>query len=90
MQSDLPCYQDGYDLEIGSGTFIDGFEEGLIGKEIGSEVDLNLTFPEDYGVEELNGTDAVFHVTINYIAENPGLTDYLCETTPVGRCDFDI
>ena len=67
----------GYDLEIGSGSFIDGFEDGLIGKEIGSETDLNLTFPEDYGNEDLNGQDVVFHVTINYVAETPELTDEL-------------
>ena len=70
---------EGYDLVIGSGSFIDGFEDGLIGKEIGSEVDLNLTFPEDYGVEELNGADVVFHVTLNYIAELPELTDDLAK-----------
>ena len=68
---------EGYDLEIGSGSFIDGFEDGLIGKEIGSEVDLDLTFPEDYGVEDLNGADVVFHVTLNYVAETPELTDEL-------------
>lgn len=55
-----------YDLVIGSGTFIDGFEDGLIGKEIGKTVDLDLTFPENYGDEELNGADVVFTVTINY------------------------
>ena len=70
---------EGYDLEIGSGSFIDGFEDGLIGKEIGSEVDLNLTFPEDYGVDELNGADVVFHVTLNYISELPELTDELAK-----------
>ena len=70
---------EGYDLEIGSGTFIPGFEDGLIGKEIGSEVDLNLTFPEDYGVEDLNGEDVVFHVTLNYVAEIPELTDEIAK-----------
>ena len=44
---------EGYELEIGSGSFIDGFESGLIGVEIGKTVDLNLTFPEDYGNEEI-------------------------------------
>ena len=77
----------GYDLEIGSGSFIDGFEEGLIGKEIGSEVDLNLTFPEDYGVEDLNGADVVFHVTLNYIAEIPELTDELAKKLSGGEYD---
>ncbi len=57
----------GYDLVIGSGSFIDGFESGLIGKEIGSTVDLNLTFPEGYQSAELAGQAVVFTVTINYV-----------------------
>ena len=57
----------GYDLEIGSGSFIDGFEEGLVGVEIGDTVDLNLTFPKDYGNEELNGAAVVFTVKVNYV-----------------------
>lgn len=56
----------GYDLTIGSSTFIDGFEEGLVGKKIGSTVKLNLTFPSDYQNTELAGEDVVFTVTINY------------------------
>ena len=56
----------GYDLTIGSGAFIEGFEDGLLDKEIGSTVDLNLTFPKDYGNEELNGAAVVFTVKINY------------------------
>jgi len=55
-----------YDLTIGSGTFIDGFEEGLIGAKIGDTVNLNLTFPENYQSEELAGQDVVFVVTINF------------------------
>lgn len=55
------------DLTIGSGQFIDGFEEGLIGAELGSEVTLNLTFPEGYFEESLSGQPAVFDVTINKI-----------------------
>lgn len=58
---------DSYDLTIGSGTFIDGFEDGLIGKKVGETVDLNLTFPKDYTSEELAGQDVVFTVTIHYI-----------------------
>lgn len=58
---------EGYDLQIGSGTFIEGFEEGLIGKEIGGTYDLNLTFPEDYSSEDLAGQDVVFTVKINYV-----------------------
>lgn len=56
---------EGYDLVIGSGTFIDGFEEGLIGKKVGDKVSLDLTFPEDYSEESLAGKDVVFKVTIN-------------------------
>ncbi len=58
---------EGYDLELGSGTFIDGFEDGLIGKKIGTTVDINVTFPENYGNEELNGKAVVFTVKINYV-----------------------
>lgn len=57
----------GYNLEIGSDSFIDGFEDGLIGKKIGSTVDLELTFPDNYGSEELAGEDVVFTVKINYV-----------------------
>lgn len=56
---------DGYDLEIGSNSFIGGFEDGLIGVEIGSTVDLNLTFPEAYQNADLAGEDVVFTVTVN-------------------------
>lgn len=58
---------EGYDLKIGSGTFIPGFETALIGKSVGKTYDIDLTFPEDYGNEELNGKDVVFTVKINYI-----------------------
>ena len=58
----------GYNLAIGSGTFIDGFEDGLVGVNIGETVDLNLTFPENYGNEELAGKDVVFTVTVNSIS----------------------
>lgn len=68
---------DGYDLEIGSHSFIEGFEEGLVGVAIGDTVDLDLTFPEDYGNEELAGQETVFTVTVNYIKETPEITDDL-------------
>lgn len=55
----------GYDLTIGSNSFIDGFEEGLIGVEIGSTVDLNLTFPENYQSTDLAGKAVVFTVKVN-------------------------
>ncbi len=57
----------GYDLEIGSGSFIDGFEDGLIGVEIGDTVDLNLTFPKDYQSADLAGAKVVFTVKVNYV-----------------------
>lgn len=68
----------GSSLEIGSGTFIPGFEDGLIGKNIGETVDLNLTFPETYDNNpDLAGKDVVFTVTINGITANliPALED---------------
>ena len=55
----------GDELTIGSGKFISGFEDGLIGKTIGDEVELNLTFPDDYDSKELRGKDVVFTVKIN-------------------------
>ncbi len=55
----------GHDLEIGSNSFIEGFEEGLIGVEIGSTVDLNLTFPENYQSTDLAGKAVVFTVKVN-------------------------
>ncbi len=57
----------GYDLTLGSGTFIDGFEDQLIGHKKGDVVDVVTTFPEDYGVDSLNGKEAHFKTTINAI-----------------------
>ncbi len=57
----------GTDLTIGSGYYIDDFEEQLIGAHPGDTVEVNVTFPEDYGNEDLNGKDAVFEVIINGI-----------------------
>lgn len=70
---------DDYDLTIGSNSFIDGFETGLIGHDIGEEVSLDLTFPEDYQTEELAGQAVNFKVTINSIQvkTTPELTDAL-------------
>ncbi len=67
----------GYDLTIGSGSFIDGFEDGIIGHKVGEEFDLNLTFPEDYSSEDLAGKDVVFTVKVNSISQKvtPELTD---------------
>lgn len=57
----------GYDLAIGSGSFIPGFEEGLIGVKKGETVELPLTFPENYPAEDLAGAEVVFTVTVNGI-----------------------
>ena len=57
----------GADLTIGSGTYIDDFEEQLIGSHPGDTVEVNVTFPENYGNEELNGKDALFVVEVNGI-----------------------
>lgn len=67
----------GYDLVLGSDSFIDGFEDGLLGVMPGEKVSLNLTFPEDYHSTDLAGKAVVFDVTLNYIKETeiPTLTD---------------
>lgn len=69
----------GFDLTIGSGRFIEGFEEGLIGANIGEKRSLNLTFPDPYTNPDLAGEDVVFEVTVNSISESraPELTDEL-------------
>jgi trigger factor len=66
-----------YPLTIGSGAFIPGFEEQLVGAEIGKEVEVKVTFPEDYQAENLKGKDAVFKCTIKEIKEKqlPDLDD---------------
>lgn len=65
----------GSNLEIGSNSFIEGFESGLIGVAVGDTVDLDLTFPDEYQSEELAGQAAVFTVTVNYIQVTPEMTD---------------
>lgn len=67
----------GTDLTLGSGSYIDDFEDQIVGHEVGETFDVNVTFPENYGKEELNGKDAVFVVTINYIKKTttPEYTD---------------
>ena len=67
----------GQTLEIGSGHFIPGFEEQMIGMAIGEEKDLNVKFPDEYHAENLKGKDAVFHVKVNGIQAKvvPALDD---------------
>lgn len=66
-----------YDLKIGSNSFIPGFEDQIIGKKVGDEFDVNVTFPEDYHVEELKAAPVVFKVKVNEIKEEilPELDD---------------
>lgn len=66
---------EGYDLTIGSGSFIDDFEQQLIGHKPGENVSVEVTFPDDYDGEDVAGKDAVFAVTINSISVTPELTD---------------
>ncbi len=70
---------DGYDLEIGSGMFIPGFEEQLVGLKVGEEKEVEVTFPEEYHAEELAGKPATFKTKINEIKtkEVPELDDEL-------------
>lgn len=67
---------EGYDLKLGSGSFVPGFEEQVVGMNIGEEKDLNITFPEQYA-EELAGKDVIFKVKLNSISasELPELDD---------------
>lgn len=60
---------DNQELVLGSGSFIPGFEDQLVGAEIGADVDVNVTFPTEYHSEELAGKEAVFHVHVNGIRE---------------------
>ncbi len=67
----------GQTLKIGSHQFIEGFEEQMVGMNIGEEKDLNVRFPDEYHAEELKGKDAVFHVKVNgiQVTEKPELDD---------------
>lgn len=67
----------GHDLELGSGSFIPGFEDQLVGVKAGAEKDVAVTFPADYGAEELAGKEATFKVKVNAVKEKsvPALDD---------------
>lgn len=68
-----------YDLALGSGSFIPGFEEGVVGKKAGETFDLELTFPEEYHAADLKGQKVVFTTTVNEVKEiiTPEMTDEL-------------
>lgn len=78
---------DGHNLKLGSGSFIPGFEDQIVGHNIGDEFDVNVTFPEDYHAEDLKGKAAVFHVKLNAIKfdELPELDDEFAKDVS----DFD-
>ncbi len=65
----------GYDLKIGSKTFIDGFESSLIGAKVGKETEINVTFPKDYQESSLRGQAVIFAVKVNYITRVAELND---------------
>ena len=75
---------EGYDLEIGSCTFIDGFEDGIIGMQVGETKDLELKFPDNYHSTDLAGKDVVFTVTVNSITRVPELTDEVADEVVEG------
>lgn len=78
----------GDNLTIGSGRFIDGFEDGLIGTSVGETVTLELSFPADYTNAELAGAAVTFDVTVNSISvsETPELTDELVQEFGIAEC----
>ena len=79
-----------YPLEIGSHSFIDNFEDQLIGHKKGEEVDVNVTFPEDYQAEEFKGKKALFKVTVKDVREKslPTLDDkFVADTTEFETVD---
>lgn len=80
----------GYVLEIGSDSFIDGFEDGLIGANVGDTLDLNLTFPENYHSQDLAGADVVFTVTVNKIVQQKDISyDALTDEYVAGNLNYD-
>ena len=68
---------DSYDLVLGSGNFIPGFEEQVVGHNVGEEFDINVKFPDDYGAENLAGKDSVFKIKLNGIRKKvlPAIDD---------------
>ena len=65
----------GFDLELGSGTFVEGFEDGLIGHKVGDKVKVDVHFPDDYQGEKVAGKDVEFTVTVNS-AKRPVTPEY--------------
>ncbi|MPM17997.1 Trigger factor [bioreactor metagenome] len=86
----------GYPLEVGSGSFIPGFEEQLVGLKAGDSTDVNVTFPDEYFVKELAGKEAIFKVNVQDVKrkELPELTDEFfaanskCKTVDELKADY--
>jgi len=76
-----------YKLELGSNSFIPGFEEGLVGKKAGDKEDLKLTFPDTYHVAELAGADVVFETTVKKVEEKqlPELNDEFAQKSGAAK-----
>ncbi len=76
---------EGYNLTLGSGSFIPGFEDQLVGCKAGDEKELNLTFPEDYHAEDLKGAEVVFKVTVHEVTREvlPELDDDFAKDTNI-------
>lgn len=70
-----------YHLRLGSGQFIPGFEDGIIGHEVGDKFDLDITFPKDYASAELAGADTVFEILVKQVSEvkTPAIDDELAK-----------
>ncbi|UKI51280.1 MAG: FKBP-type peptidyl-prolyl cis-trans isomerase [Clostridium sp.] len=74
-----------YELKIGSGQFIPGFEDQMVGMKAGETKDVNVTFPENYGAKDLAGKAAVFKVSVHKVLANvlPELTDAFVESLKI-------
>ncbi len=80
----------GYVLEIGSESFLEGFEDGLIGAEVGDVVELDLSYPDDYYLDSLAGSEVLYSVTIQKIQRVPELTDEIvAEVTDGAYTDIE-
>ena len=66
----------GTEITLGNSGYIDNFDEQIVGHTPGDSFDVNVTFPEDYGKDELNGKAAVFATTLNYIVASPTVPEY--------------
>ena len=78
---------DSYDVSLGSGRMIEGFEDGIVGMKAGETRELDLVFPEDYQEESLQGQPVVFSVTLNSIRRAPELTDAWVKENTGGEFD---